>query len=948
MRRRFEIFIAIFIFALVLALYPYTGNPTNDIKNFLSAWAACIIGGGWFFSAWYYKIPVRRPRALWFPIVGLIALYAISTLLSPLRAIGVLETSRLIVLGTFYYVASQVYTTPGAVRRLLKVLVLASFVGTLYGFLQAGGFDPVPWDPGDKKTDLYTGLPAAYGNPNFAAHVMVLTLPIAIYLFFTERAWFWGVAAGALAVHLGMTGQRASYIAFAGAATLAGVTWVMLRSAKQPFFTTVKALGAWALLGVFGLAAGMGLLSWKTGSPLPLDTSLHIRYWSYISATDMIRHAPLLGSGPGVYGHKYHEYWTQLEKEWFVQETRKNEHVHNDLMEIAIDAGVPAAGLYLLLLVLAMGYSIAWAVRAGPGERALGLLLTALFAGFFIDGLFGFNFRVPVSAAFAMLLLGALEGLVGRPAPEGADRQWTGFATFATTVLTVIALLATCVFTSEFNLFYAEREIRANSLNAARIHLRDGESLAPWNAQFALNQSKALYRGGDLEGALTELQRMFTIDPDYFPARLTEGRYHILLAQQALAKNPKDIAKPLEHLDAAAEDAREVLRVCGHHPAARKMLGRAAAARAIAMTTADKVNGAKEAKPYWESAEKDLEEATRSAADEKDDMYRMLAQVKLALGKPNEAEMAFERAAKEDPAVPATWAQFLAFANGNRRYERIRNTLVAVTGRLSAEAEPRKDVLTLVRMCLANVHENGYADLDRAEKEYGEAAALTPLSPEVWSNFARFAFQYSRQASLKEALRQAQQTLVKEKTDIPPQLRVVFATLQGGPKALEEASSVLVAQVRSYPADSKISAQQAYEWTAHLLREAVELRPVEEQGITRLNLGIVYAQFKNFTLADQLFASAQGHLPGELVPKHAAMWSETLVELNRGADAITLIEPLRAQYATDFDLRHAYARALAKSGRMPEAREEYTKLLAEPDLGAEGRAVLQQEADALR
>ena len=43
--------------------------------------------------------------------------------------------------------------------------------------------------------------------------------------------------------------------------------------------------------------------------------------------------------------------------------------------------------------------------------RRLGLTFAALFTAFLVDGCFGFNLRVPVSAAFFFILLGLLDGV---------------------------------------------------------------------------------------------------------------------------------------------------------------------------------------------------------------------------------------------------------------------------------------------------------------------------------------------------------------------------------------------------------------------------------------------------------------------------------------------------------------------------------------------------------
>lgn len=947
LRRSFEKAITGFLFVLVLALYPYTGDPTGDVKKLLIAWAALGLGSAWLSMAWWHRVPLRRPGLFAWPLAGFLGLYLFAATFSSYTTIGYLETARFAALAALYFVASQVYTTPEAFDRLLKSLVLASCAGTLYGFLQAGGFDPVPWDAADKLTDIYTGLPAAYGNPNFAAHVMVLTIPMTAYLLLRARSWPWMIVIVAQVLHLGMTGQRASYIAFAAAISLVVVAWTVLRRSAPARSAVLRSLVTWGILGLVALSAGMGLLQWRTGSPLPLDTSLHVRYWSYVSAVDMLKDAPLLGHGPGAYEFSYHKYWSQLEKEWFVQEGRKNQHVHNDLMEVAIDAGVPAAGLYLLMLAIGVCAGIAYAARQRGENQWRGLLIAGLFTGFFIDGLFGFTLRVPVSATYFFLLLGALDGMLGDDAPVPQRRQWRTRSTAAIVALLVIAISRTCVFAGEYQLALAQQALHGMKLDSALDHVKQGEILAPWNAQFPLQRAKLAFLNKDLTTALAELDRTFEHDPNLFPARLLQARCLVLQAQQVLRSNPGDLDTPRALIEHGTAEAQKVIDICGEYPEAEVVQGSGATAMAFAITAKDPKGGAAAAKPYWLSAEEHLERAVRGQGGDKGELYRMQAQVKMALNKPAEAEEAYERAAKADPTDPVSWGQFLAFANGNKRYERIRNTLVAVIGTLVKAEKPRPDVLSLVRLCLANVLENGYMDYARAEQEYRFAATLTPLSPEVWSNFGRFAYQRDRVEGFKEALVAARKQLNEEKSEIPPSLSVAFATLEFDSKAFEDASAVLLARVREYD-DSKMTVTQRYEWVARLMIDKLQSVPAQQQCVARLNLGIIYLNFKEFSRADAILAGAMQCLPPELVATHAVMWSEALLELNRGLEALNLLQPIRASADSNFDVRHAYARALVKTGKIPEARDEYNALLQEPGLGSAGRTVLEEELKALQ
>ncbi len=129
--------------------------------------------------------------------------------------------------------------------------------------------------------------------------------------------------------------------------------------------------------------------------------------------------------------------------------------------------------------------------------------------------------------------------------------------------------------------------------------------------------------------------------------------------------------------------------------------------------------------------------------------------------------------------------------------------------------------------------------------------------------------------------------------------------------------------------------------------EVLQTVPAREYCLAKLNLGIVYLQLKSYALSDALFAASFGCVPEPLVPRHAAMWSEVLLELNRGLEAVNMMQPMLEKHGNVLDLPLAYARALAKLGRTPEAKEQYEKLLIHPEIGTSGTELVQKEMAAL-
>ena len=56
----FRAAIGAFVFILVLAIYPYTSDPTGHIKHLFIAWSALALGIWWIAAIWAFGLPARR------------------------------------------------------------------------------------------------------------------------------------------------------------------------------------------------------------------------------------------------------------------------------------------------------------------------------------------------------------------------------------------------------------------------------------------------------------------------------------------------------------------------------------------------------------------------------------------------------------------------------------------------------------------------------------------------------------------------------------------------------------------------------------------------------------------------------------------------------------------------------------------------------------------------
>ena len=973
--RYFRAAMAIFVFVLVLAVYFGAPDPAGDIKRLLISVCAFGFAMWWAAVVWWNKYAIRRPPLFPGLMLVFLLLYAVGVTHSEFRHVALIESGGFFSLVILYFVASQVYRTSEQVVRLLWVICTAVGVASLYGLLQKTGLDPMPW--ADRGSDVYTNLPATFGNPNFAAHVLVIAIPLACFLAvaaLSELRGGWSKQRLLLAVlplgllllffaHLHYTGQRAGLIALAASAMLLLTALALGRRFRKPILGAACSLLLVAVIGVGGIGGGMAVAKWRTGVALPLDSSLLVRYQSYVSAANMLFDRPLLGHGPGMYAVTYSDYWTPFEKDWFAQELRVNDHVHNDLIEVALDAGLPAAGVYLSLLVLGMGYALVMAFTSTARlRRRLGYAMAAVFAAFLVDGLFGFNLRVPVSAALLFILFGLLEGLC----PGTETRRTTRWLPWTVAIVALFfAVLGARVFGAQYYLQQGARAQAVKSYAKAGGFYAMGSHLTPWDWQFPRRRGLTFLAQSDPQAALPCLEEALALNPYYLTTRLPLAHAKMQLAQRAMATEPDKPEKALRMLDDAARQMDEFLKVCPNFTDAHELLGRIASLSAVFVSGGGTPEALERAQGYWKTAEEHLVLAVRFAVTKKSEQYRMLAKVRMALNEVEGAEQALGQAAQADPKDSETWPLMIEFANKHKRFDQVRNTFYAQLQRLKEEAAPDDKALGTLYMCLANVLENGYNDDAGVAKAFQSAWECIPGRPELWTNLARYAFDKNHVDLLRVAVAQSSGQAVatdkdkdkdkdkeqdKNSTRKPlPYVTAVNSVLQQGPRALESATTVLLSHVRAHKQGGALTAVQQYGWAARMLLDALKSAPADTPGICTagMNLGIIEVGFGDAALADQLFSQAKACVDAAHEPFMAVYWADALVQLKRNGDALTQLLEAKAKYPANFDVRWALARTLVKEGRNGEARSEYESLIQEKDLTKEAKALLAQEMKGL-
>lgn len=928
-----------FLAVLLLAVYPYTPDPSGDIKRLLLSWGACGLGIVWLLAFVRGAVTFRRPQI--FPaLIGLfLLLYLVGTFLSPYRWISLIEWEWFASLALIYFLVTQLYEDLEDLRPLLLTFCVAMGVASVYGLMQLVNLDPFPW--ADRESDVYQGLPSTFGHPNFAAHTLILTILVAVYLAQTGTRWCWGLV-GLYFVHLSYTGQRGGWIALAGAAALLGIGWLISSKVKKPLLATALTVGVTAVVGVVAVVSALTITAWRTGTPFPLDLSLLIRYQSYVSGTRMLLDAPILGHGPGVYKLTYPPYWTEFEQQWFAQSTRMNEHVHNDLIEVAIDAGLVVAGLYLALMVMgiASGLLIAFGA-ASDRRRYAGYLIAGLFSAFLIDGLFGFNLRVPVSAAFFFVMLGMVEIAWQRPV-QAASPMLRRVSKIAVAVAAVIILHAGATFLSKYYLQIGLILKNQKQTEAASKYFTRGQRLAPWEASFQRYLGEIEMGRNDIDTAEEHYTRALELMPDY---RLS----HLPLAQIQMIKSQRNPNLPfdqkIELLARGARHAQEILEIAPQFARAEAMLGQIGVLTAAYLSASPEKSHQQQAEQYWQQAETHINNAIAFGAEDADGLYRMLAQTRIARGELEAAEEALIRAVQANPANRENWAAFHQYAQKHKRFEQLRDALYAQIARLK-ETEPVDNAaLATAHLLLANAHEN-MADFGAADAAFAAAVEYGPSLPEVWTNLARYAKDHERQDFLFARVQDSTRR-VRESGEKPlNHIAALNGMIEEGAPALYRATATLLANVRA-PQPGTLSPADTYLWAADIFLARAEQEELASVCTVFLNLAITYSALGQFDKAETLFARTLECLPPQdhaVVAMHRGNNFISFGQQERGLE--TMAEAVQ-QFPDNMDLRWAYARALVGMNLIDSARREYEALLKEPELDPQGKKMLEQELGSL-
>lgn len=263
--------------------------------------------------------------------------------------------------------------------RTLDVIIALGAVGALVGIVQYAMFGY------DDLTQRPVGALSHYMT--YSGVLMLVTCAAVARLAFGRGEWIWpAIAVPALLVALAATFARNAWVgAFVAVCVLLGL--------KRPRLMLIAPVVALLMLAV----APSGIRDRAFSIIDPDNPTNRDRVAMAQVGAGMVRAHPIFGVGPEMVQREYEAYRPAS----YVNET--NPHLHNNLIQIAAERGLPALAIWIWFVAVALR-DLWRRLRAGRAP-ALTAAAIAAIAGMVTAGMFEYNFG---DSEFLMLFLGMI------------------------------------------------------------------------------------------------------------------------------------------------------------------------------------------------------------------------------------------------------------------------------------------------------------------------------------------------------------------------------------------------------------------------------------------------------------------------------------------------------------------------------------------------------------
>ncbi len=293
------------------------------------------------------KISERKnpfPRNTWpflAPLFIFLAWQTISFVCFPYKLEAVEEFIRLLMYGGISTLIACEFTVKD-VRTVTKFIVLTAWISFMYGLVQVAAIwwpsvDFLPWH------NFFAGRTfATHANPNFfGAFIVFASAIIGTEFLRTRQKRLLALLAIGL-VDLFFTESKGAWLAYGVMAVFFAFTYTNFLARLKKNLVKINVLAIACLLLA---AAGAGIYSAKRFQ------SVSFRAYTWLSAFEMVKDSPILGTGPGSFKLVYPAY--RRPQIFYIENAHNNEtqHAENEYLEQAATGGIVGLALFLWLFV---------------------------------------------------------------------------------------------------------------------------------------------------------------------------------------------------------------------------------------------------------------------------------------------------------------------------------------------------------------------------------------------------------------------------------------------------------------------------------------------------------------------------------------------------------------------------------------------------------------------
>jgi O-antigen ligase len=329
----------------LLILSPPLIFYTAARDHFLIKNTAAQLLGVWLllYTSWHKnKSYILRDRTAF-----AISFFLIVTFLSSLQAKYPLYAIRnwlniLILAVTFLY--AKYFASQSTIENIAKFIILVSCIVSLYAILQKFNIDIYSWETN------FGGRPGStFGNPNFLAGYLGVTLPISLSTYLQTANFFYLIAALLIFSSLLFTGTRGAWIACAVSLVIffASAINTTKKLKKHLIYVFVFLVVCILITTPFVISRIRNLFNMA-------DPSVKERIFKWMTAYEIFKDKPLLGTGLGNLKVHYAIYQAKVRKKNMGIALRgtSESNVHNDYLQLLSETGVFGIMGYISIFVI--------------------------------------------------------------------------------------------------------------------------------------------------------------------------------------------------------------------------------------------------------------------------------------------------------------------------------------------------------------------------------------------------------------------------------------------------------------------------------------------------------------------------------------------------------------------------------------------------------------------